>query len=416
MTPKGIWIERGAAVLLTVVLLVLAREASTHSVDFPVYHRAARQVIERDYQFYPVEAYGGTPHPSQGFRYAPAIAFLFTPFGWLPLEWSALAFYALKLVALWSIGAIVARRAGASTWGGRAFMLAFLMVGGYVLEELQFGNVHLFCVWLMVIAFDRAERGGVLLPAAALAVAIATKVLPLALLAYFALRRKWAVCAATVAIVGLLLIAPAAVMGWSANTKELRAFKTYAMEKLDEGDNYSLRGVLVRHLSSGHADASHLEANIAVLSPGAITGLWLVGLAVMGLAALAALWRECGNKAARLLEFSIVVTGMVLASPHTQRRYFVALFVPAVALLVLLPQAATARDRRWLLAGLAASVLPSTVLPLVLGGRRLALIYEATSPYFFGTLALFVVLLAVTSRVKAPELAPGGGRSAGDGP
>ena len=43
----------------------------------------------------------------------------------------------------------------------------------------------------MVLAYDRAGAGFVLLPAAALAVAIATKLTPVALLVYFAFRLPW---------------------------------------------------------------------------------------------------------------------------------------------------------------------------------------------------------------------------------
>ena len=147
-------------------------------------------MIAGHYEFYPVEAYGGTPGPSQGFRYLPAIAFLFVPFGWLPLEVSALAFFALKLVAVWYVGATVARHAGLSEGRRQVFLIAFLSVGGYMAEELRFGNVHFLVVALMVFAYDRTEAGSVLLPAAALAVAIATKLTPVALLAYFAFRRR----------------------------------------------------------------------------------------------------------------------------------------------------------------------------------------------------------------------------------
>ena len=63
------------------------------------------------------------------------------------------------------------------------FLIAFLIVGGYIAEELRFGNAHFLCVTLMVFAYDRAEAGSTVLPAAALAVAIATKLTPIALLA-----------------------------------------------------------------------------------------------------------------------------------------------------------------------------------------------------------------------------------------
>ena len=367
-----------------------------------MYHRAARQILAGNYELYPEEAYGGQPHPSQGFRYAPAIAFLFLPFGFLPLQFAAFVFYGLKLVALWWVGATIARRAGSPEPAQRAIAIAFVVVGGYLAEELRFGNAHFFCIWLMVLAWDRVESGRVLVPAAALAVAIATKLTPLALLAYFALRRRWAVCAATLAMLGLLVVLPAVPMGWAGNVRQLRAFETYALEKVDEGDNYSLRGALFRYLTPGHADVSHVEANVADLSPAAVNALWAAGLLVLGLAALAALWRDDNDGIVRLLEVSIVLTGIVLASPHTQRRYFVTLFVPVVTLLTLLPRARSESERRLLLTGVLATALPATILPLVFGGRRLALIYEAGSPYFFGALGLFAVLVALTLGRKAP--------------
>jgi hypothetical protein len=40
-------------------------------------------------------------------------------------------------------------------------------------------------------------------------------------------------------------------------------------------------------------------------------------------------------------------------------------------------------------------------LPSLFAGRRLALLYEAGSPYFFGTALLFVVLVMMTLRRKA---------------
>jgi hypothetical protein len=366
-----------------------------------VYHRAARQVIAGNFELYPAEAYRGQPFPSQGFRYAPAIAFLFVPFGWLPLELAALLFFALKLAALWYVGATVARHAGLPVQHRRVFLIAFLVAGGYIVEELRFGNAHFLCVALMVFAYDRAESGSVLAPAAALAVAMATKLTPVALLAYFAFRRRGALCLSTIAIVALLVVLPAAMVGYAENARQLRAFATYALEKIDEDDNYSLRGVLVRHLAPGREDVSHVRANIASLSPTAVTGIWLFGVLGLGLAGLAALWQQDDDPAVRLLEFSIVLTGIVLASPHTQRRYFVALYVPAVALVALLARTPAARERRTILVGLLATAAPATILPLVFGGRRLALLYEASSPYFFGALALFGVLVVMTVRRKA---------------
>jgi alpha-1,2-mannosyltransferase len=398
---REVWLHGAVTALLLVLLIALARESAIHSIDFPVYHRAARQIISGNFELYPAEAYAGQPFPSQGFRYLPAIALLFLPFGWLPLELAALAFFALKLAALWYIGVTVARHAGLSAWRRQVLLAAFLVVGGYLVEEFRFGNVHFLCIALLVFAYDRVESGQVLTPAAALAVAIATKLTPVALLAYFAFRRRAAVCLTTIAILCLLIVFPAVVIGTAANARELRAFATYAMEKVDEGDNYALRGVLLRYLTTGSEDASQIQANVADLSPATVNAMWLFGVLGLGLVGLIALWGENGDRVARILELSIVLTFIVLASPHTQRRYFVALYVPAVALISLLAQTPPEIERRPILAGLFALAAPATILPLIFGGRTLALFYEASSPYFFGALVLFGVLVLMTARRKA---------------
>ena len=398
------WLERLATVVVVAALVVLAREAATHSIDFPVYHRAAQQILAGNYELYPPEAYGGQPHPSQGFRYAPAIAFLLFPLGWFSLETAALLFYGVKLAALWWVGGTIGRRLGANNLGRRAFIISFLVVGGYVVEELRFGNAHFFVVALMVFAYDRVEAGRVATPSLALALAIATKLTPLALLAYFAVRRRAAVCLTTVVMLGSLVVLPAVVMGTAGNVRQLRAFATYAMEKVDEGDNYSLRGIVVRYLTLGLEDSSHIRANVADLPASTVNSIWLVGLIGLGLASLAAVWRESNDAIARMLEFCIVVTGVVLASPHTQRRYYVALYVPVVALVTLWSHARPVLDRRRIAVGLLATAAPATLLPLVFGGHSLALIYEASSPYTFGAIVLLGILVAMTLERKASVL------------
>ena len=83
------------------------------------------------------------------------------------------------------------------------------------------------------------------------------------------------------------------------------------------------------------------------------------------------------------------------------------MYVPVVALLTLWPRTQSAPDRRLIQLGLLATAAPATILPLVFGGRRMALLYEAASPYTFGALALFGVLVWLTLRRKATgALAP----------
>ena len=284
----------------------------------------------------------------------------------------------------------------------QVFLIAFLIVGGYIAEELRFGNVHFLVVTLMVFAYDRAEAGSVLLPAAALAVAIATKLTPIALLAYFAFRRRGAVCLVTVAILALLILAPAVVMGPAANARELRAYATYAAEKIDEDDNYSLRGVLVRYLTAGHADVSHLEASVADLPPAVVNGIWLVGLLGLGLAALAALWRDDRRS-------SGAVAGIL--NRHDRHRARLAAHAASLLCDAVRPCGGPRRPSGSS-AGARRQALDSDRVCWQLPRRprfcRCSLLGEdwrcstrQASPYFFGTLILFGVLVMMTMRRKA---------------
>jgi hypothetical protein len=396
------WLGRAGAAVLVALLAVLAWESAVHSVDFPIYHRVARQVLAGDYELYPMGLYDGGPVTPHGFRYAPAVAFLFVPFGLLPLELAALAFFALKIGAFVYIALVLSRYLGLESQHRTLMAMSVVIVGGYLVEEFRFGNFHFLSVALMVLAFDSAERGKVALPATALALAIATKLTPVLLLGYFALRRRVAVSAATLAVLALIWALPSTVVGFGMNNHLTEGFARYAVQKVDEEDNYALRGVLFRYLTPDHrSNPTYPKTSLAQLSTQTVSAIWIALVVIGGLALAMALWTESPAPAVRLLEFSLVLAAMLLASPHTQRRHLTALYVPALALLALWPAVRARSGGTEIRFGLAVTAAVSTVLPLLFGGRQLALRYEAFSPYFFGTLALFVVLLLLTRRMKS---------------
>lgn len=388
--------------ILTVVffalLAFLAVRSAAQAPDFPVYHRAARVLLSGEFRLYPDEVYAGHPVPSQGFRYAPVVSVLFLPFGLLSVVWASVLFFATQVAAVWWMGRTVARRLGASTWPVASFVGAFLLTAGYLVEDLRFGNAHILCIALMVWAWDDAEEGRTVRPAFTLSLAVLMKLTPLALLGWFALRGRVRLCVATVVATVLLLLAPAAVVGPSVNARELRAFRTYALEKADENDNYSVRGALVRYLTPSGVDQSHLAVAVANVPMPIVEGLSLALIALLALPAAIVVLRGRQDAVAGAIGLSLVLVGMLLASPHTQRRYYIALYVPAVVLTAIASRATSVVERRLAQWGLAAILLPGTILPLVFGGRRLALMYEATSPYLVGALALYGVLLALAWR------------------
>ena len=387
-------------VLLTVLVAVLAWQASTRSVDFPVYHRVARQVLSGNFQVYPNDVYsahGGSPH---GFRYLPVVALLFAPFGLLPLPLSAFLFFMIKLAVLAWMGTAVGRQAGLPN-GWRGPLIALLVVAGYLAEELRYGNAHALVIGLMVFAWMRAARGERWWPGTALALAVAMKITPIALVGYWLLRRQVAVSLATLAMIAALMFAPVPIVGMEMNTHLLTGFGLYALEKTEESDNYSLRGALERvfsmptleDLRRGRLQSDAERAAARTADRRAIMS-WLALSALLGLAAMVVLWRRSSDVHVQLLDFAIVLTLMLIVSPHTQRRYFMQLYVPMIALLPL-ASGSDRRTRHLARLGLAVTFAAGTLLPAVFGGRTLSRLYESATPYAWAAVVLLLALFAL---------------------
>jgi Glycosyltransferase family 87 len=381
---RPVWYRDQAVLGFGAMLVAFGVYCATHSVDFPVYHQTAAQIVRGDYEIYPAAVYASGVIPAHGFRYAPAIAFLFVPFGWLPLRVAAFLFYALKVGAVLYVGSVVGRYVGGSNSTRMLMLAALLVTAGYVIEEFHYGNAHFFCIALMVFAFDAAESGRVVRPAAALGIAIATKLTPVLLLAYLAWRRRVMLCVATLVVLLIIAILPAVLVGYRMNNHLLHGFGRYALQKIDETDNYALRGVL---LGTG-------------LSATAAAWVWVVTVLTGAVIVVAALWPAPVAPATRFVEFCVVLTAMLIASPHTQRRYFIALYVPIMALLALMRTGRSVLEANLARVALAIVAATGTFLPLLFAGHRLALVYQVYSPHVLGPLVVLVALVLVAARMK----------------
>lgn len=407
---------RVGLVVLAALLAALAWHSATHAIDFPVYHHAAAQVLGGDYELYPRAIYEGGQVPGHGFRYAPALAFLFAPLGLLPLPAAAVVFFCLKIPALVYVCTVVARRLDLRNRRGRLIAITVVIVGGYLVEEFRNGNFHFFSVFLMVVAFDLAERGRVLVPAAALAMAIAAKILPAVLVGYFLMRRRYALSAATIAAVALLWLLPAAFVGIEANNRLHQGFVRFALQKVDEQANHSLRGTLFRYLTRNELDdPRNPDANLLNLESSTVSALALAcGLAGAAILA-AALWRPPSTHEGALLDLALIMVAVLIGSPHTQRIYFSAMVVPVSVLVALLMRHPRLPARALALATLGLTAGVATVLPLVLSTRRWAVAFEALSPHFVASALVGISLLTLRfAPVGEPTHAPGERRGSGE--
>ncbi|MFN7913955.1 MAG: glycosyltransferase 87 family protein [Vicinamibacterales bacterium] len=391
-------LHRAGLALLCAAAVVLAWQATTRSVDFPVYYRAAADVLAGRYDVYPASMPDGSV-PPHGFRYAPAIALLMAPLALVPLEAGAFALFLAKLAALAYMSKVVARWCGRSDDWKRMGVLGFLVCAGYAAEEMRYGNIQLLCVAALVMAFDGAMRRRVVVPAGALALAVAAKLAPLILWPLLLWRRAWGAALACLVALGMLAVAPAAIVGHAANVRLLARFTAYAREKVDEQDNFAWRGVVDRAFDAAGGLQEPASPRPVPLPA---TLLWLAGSACLMVATWAALRTPAQDGRVLMLELSLVLTLMLLVSPHTQRRYFVTLFVPSVTLLAIsagecsLPE----RTRTWIRRGQLGILLPGTVLPALFAGHVLSRLYQFLSVYFFGALVLFIALVVTIRDLK----------------
>ncbi len=389
--------QKAGLVALAILFVGLAWYSSTRPIDFQIYHRVATQVLHGDYELYPRVVYQGVRRgDSHEFLYAPVVAFLFVPFALMPLPVAAFLFACLKIPAYAYVVWVMTRRLGVERRFALITWTTLLVAGGYVIEEFRNGNVHAFVILLMVMAFDQAERGRVLASAAALGLAIVAKLTPLALLGYFAWRRRFALCAATLAVIAVLWAVPVPFVGFTMNTHLTEGFVRSAAAMADESDNFSLRGALLRTFTVNPLqNPDYAPTNVADVPVAVVSVVWILMLVALAVAVAVALWTAPGNAAASLIDLSLVLTTILIVSPHTQRMHFSMLVVPVACLIGVLVAPRRLPGAGLVRGALAVNAAAATLLPLVFGGRSASLAFQAFSPYTVATVVLLVALVVV---------------------
>jgi hypothetical protein len=399
-----------AKTVLLLVLLALTLAfgyfCAVRTVDFRAYHGAARQVLSGDFDLYRLESV----RRALTFRYAPVIVFLFIPFAFLPVKAAAFIWFLLNAAALAYVVQLSMKLAGVESGPyAKVFFLAFLAAAGYLVEELRIGNAHIIVIFLLVFSFYLIRKGKVLVPSVLIALAVLTKVVPLLFLFYYGLKKKVVVCLVIILSLFVLMLVPAIPFGFRTNLDLLKDWGRSMASRFEEPVNHSLKGVLFKYLTRSETeDPKYPRVNVLELSGKSVERLWLFLAGVLVLVLAAGLLKSREGPTAALLECSLLVTSMLILSPHDTRIYYSSLFVPCTALVIFLLAYPKNPYRRIVQAALCITFAVGTLLPVVLPGRNRALAYEACSPYFFSALLIFAVLLVLIFRFERIERAGSG--------
>lgn len=295
--------------------------------DYQAYADAAVRLAQ-DGSLYQAETLGGSyrPGPYGLYMYAPPLGIAVGPLAGLELEFAAVLWYLLHLLALVATCALLP----VPGWTRLAtFGVAALSLG--VTRDLVLGNVSVLLLLPLAVAWRWLDR-----PAGAVAQALAMSVRPTlgTLLVWQSLRRQWRVVAWTIGSGLVIIVLTLPFVGLEGYREYLTVLRnlggvTGVEHNLDLGSTLVAVGVDER------------AAELALLAG------YGLAIAAVGLS----LRREPE------LGFVVTATASLLLSPLLWDHYLAMLVLPAAYL--------AARGQAWGLALPLASWLPPPVLPFV---------------------------------------------------
>ena len=436
---RGWWRWAAAAVMLLVTAVMVGKFLRHDYKDAEVWYDAGRRVLAG-------ETLAGLPH----YRYPPTFAVLVAPLTALGFAPFFFLWYGLNVglfgASVLLTGKLTLGPRPASPGGGvrtsppfplsksgeggagggdeelprsasrlgHSLVLPVALVAVYAIDTLFLGQTNILIMALVYWAFLADLRGRQWTAGGPLGAAIAIKVFPVPLLAYFLYRRRYGVVASGVLwSLFFLFVLPGVVRGFGRNAQEVGEWSDrvavpfvshgragdWGQHSLDFG-NQSLPAVARRFLTRVNAQVAAREGpgiyvNIAELGDRA------TGAIVLGLSLLLALvfayacgWRATDDPVRRATEYALATTLLLLTSALSWTYFFVMLLAPTTAAVLLLGE----RERlgRWPERMLQASLMGLGAATVLLASQYA----RAVGCVFWASLLLFVSLVVAAVELR----------------
>jgi len=337
-----------SGILVILLTAYMAGKFLRHDLkDAEVWYDAGRRALEG-------RSLANLPH----YRYPPTFAVLVAPLCALGI---APFYFVWYLINLWLFGVSGALARGICLPSAphvplRYHWLPLLLVAAFAIDNLILGQTNILVMALVYLTFLYDARDQEWLAGLPLGAAIAIKVFPAPLLAYFLFRiRPRLVASALLACAFFLFILPASVRGFQRNLREVVDWGQrvpvpylsrgqagdWGQHALDFG-NQSLPAVARRYLTHVDAQVMAREApsiyvNVADLNPQQANFVVLALFAGLCVGFIAA----CGLRRPRsqlelAAEYAIATVLLLLVSALSWTYFFVMLLLPVVVALRLL--------------------------------------------------------------------------------
>jgi Glycosyltransferase family 87 len=352
--PKSVGLAAIAVIALLAICAILAvgdiRRIHRHDVhghadtgDF--FHFCAAADAMRHHQ----DPYAAG---TRGYIYPPLLAFAFEPLSLLSIDQAAAVMLAVNigvtLLAVFTAAREYLKRfqISATIFSVSAVaLLALLMNIDKVKGEWQMWQTDVFMLLLFVLALRWLDRRP-LLAGLVLGIGVNIKYLPLLLLPYLLIRRRWMVAGSLIASTLLFAVLPAIQTGWSANAQNwitdldgLRSMAGIHTNATEAAEIHDITDALSCSITSALARATHGSGSTALgFALAAIT-------AIAALAITAIIYRRFGLRllspdlgpAVTGAEWAVLLAAILAFSPQTNTRHlFDALLLTALASVLLL--------------------------------------------------------------------------------
>jgi hypothetical protein len=339
--------------------------------------------------------------PGHWFPTPPLVLITLIPLAKMGYTGAGALWAALKILGFTIALALLIRELGRNAMAIPVGVLVMAGVFGLrpIVSDLQHGNLNIFMLVWMALAWAFYVRGRDFWAGVLLALAIVTKLTPALMLLYFLFKRSWRVCVgAAVGLILFLLVVPSLYLGFARNLELLQSWfdmlvAPYALQGYAtlEIPNQALYGVLLRLLSNAHIlSVEHMPDEQAwavgmemMARPASTLGLLLrpaTTIVVLGLLAWLCRRRCAFRRDPRLLlEFAAALLAMLLLSERTWKHHATTLpivFLGVWYALTTLPWSARFREAfvaglvvQWLLlVGTTEGLLGDEVADILLDG------------------------------------------------
>ncbi len=410
------------AIVLAIAVALLGLVFIRKLIDFPVYYRAGRSLIEGRTDLYAVDFALGRV---MDYRYPSFFLIALYPLWLLPYGVAAYLWYLFSVsqiaASVTALNRVVAPyRPSKTVW-----IVSGFAVAEYFVMILHYGNAHLLAVSLLFVSFYLAGRRKTVWAALLMALSITIKLTPVLLLPYFALKKQWKFLGLVGAFLVAVNLVPAAYFGFGQNARLLGQWyeKVIAEQEFHETNgpiNLSLKGQLRRcftdvdYAERVDGDTRYPAVNVASFTFEQTDRVWIAVSACLYLFVLALIWRRSrfsGDRtgdSVRLdpVEFGLMICLMLFVGPLTSKIYFIALLWPVVYLAVFAFKGSAA-EARWGKLVLTVVLVANVVLPLLPGRSTQRLLLVLGVDFYLNALLFASLIYLARSRSWALQASGG---------